>query len=161
MARTPAAVQQFVSRLVGPAASNARAEAGDIQSLIDAQGGGFTLAPWDWTFYAEQVRKARYDLDNETLAPYLALDRVLEDGVFFAAHELYGVTFAERRDLPVYHPDVRVFEVFDHDGTLAGALLRRLLQAGQQERRRVDGQLRRPVEAAGHEDRSSATSPTS
>jgi peptidyl-dipeptidase Dcp len=116
MARTPTAVQQFLSRLVGPAASNARAEAGDIQSLIDAQGGGFTLAPWDWTFYAEQLRKARYDLDNDTLAPYLELDRVLEDGVFFAAHELYGVTFAERRDLPVYHPDVRVFEVFDHDG---------------------------------------------
>jgi peptidyl-dipeptidase Dcp len=116
MAGTPAAVEQFLSRLVGPGAANARAEARAIQALIDQQRGGFALAPWDWIFYAEQVRKARYDLDNATLAPYLELDRVLEDGVFYAAHELYGIAFVERRDIPVYQEDVRVFEVLDHDG---------------------------------------------
>jgi peptidyl-dipeptidase Dcp len=117
MAGKPAAVDQFFSRLVGPATANARAEARDIQALIDQQGGGFTLAPWDWDFYAEQVRKARYDLDNAALAPYLELDRVLKDGVFYTAHELYGMTFTERHDIPVFQKDVRVFEVFDHDGS--------------------------------------------
>jgi peptidyl-dipeptidase Dcp len=116
MAKTPAAVDQFLSRLVGPSTANARAEARDIQALIDRQGGGFTVAPWDWDFYAEQVRKAKFDLDSEALAPYLELDRVLRDGVFYAAEQLYGISFKERRDIPVYHPDVRVFEVFDHDG---------------------------------------------
>ena len=117
MAKTPTAVEQFLSRLVGPATAKARTEARDIQALIDQQRGGFTLAPWDWDFYAEQVRKARYDLNNAALAPYFELDRVLKDGVFFTAHELYGLTFTERHDIPVYQPDVRVFEVFDRDGT--------------------------------------------
>lgn len=117
MAGKPEAVQAFLGRLVPPAMANARREARDIQALIDNQGGGFTLAPWDWDFYAEQVRKARYDLNNAVLAPYLSLDRVLMDGVFFTAQELYGITFKERRDLPVWHPDVRVFEVFDKDGS--------------------------------------------
>jgi peptidyl-dipeptidase Dcp len=117
MAGKPEAVQAFLGRLVPPAMANARREAGDIQALIDRQGGGFTLAPWDWDFYAEQVRKARYDLNNAVLAPYLSLDRVLMDGVFYTAQELYGITFKERRDIPVWHPDVRVFEVFDKDGS--------------------------------------------
>jgi peptidyl-dipeptidase Dcp len=117
MAQTPEAVDRFLSRLGGPAAANAAVEARDLQALVDRQGGGFALAPWDWVFYAEQLRKARYDVDDETLAPYLELDRVLRDGVFYAARELYGVRFVERHDLPVYHPDVRVFEVVDHDGT--------------------------------------------
>ena len=117
MARTPEAVEQFLSRLVPPATANARAEARDIQALIDQQHGGFAMAAWDWDFYAEQVRKARFDLNNEALAPYLELDRVLKDGVFFTAHELYGLTFTERHDIPVYQNDVRVFEVFDRDGT--------------------------------------------
>jgi peptidyl-dipeptidase Dcp len=117
MAGTPAAVQEFLGRLVPPSMANARAEARDLQALIDKQGGGFKLAPWDWDFYAEQVRKARYDLNNEVLAPYFSLDRVLEDGVFFTAEALYGLTFKERRDIPVYHPDVKVYEVFDHDGS--------------------------------------------
>jgi peptidyl-dipeptidase Dcp len=116
MAGTPDAVERFLSRLVAPAAANARAEARDLQSLVDEQRGGFALAPWDWIFYAEQLRKSRYDLDNDTLAPYLELDRVLRDGVFYAAHELYGISFVERHDLPVYQEDVRVFEVLDHDG---------------------------------------------
>lgn len=117
MAKTPAAVEQFLGRLVPPATANARAEAREIQALIDRQGGGFVLEPWDWDFHAEQVRKAKYDLDNAALAPYFEVERVLRDGVFYAAQQLYGLTFKERRDLPVYHPDVRVFEVIDRDGS--------------------------------------------
>ncbi len=81
-----------------------------------AQHGGFTLEPWDWEFYSEQVRKAKYDLDESQVKPYFELNNVLENGVFYAAHELYGLTFKERHDIPVYQPDVRVFEVFDADG---------------------------------------------
>ncbi len=117
MAKTPAAVDQFLGRLIPPATARAREEARDIQALIDQQRGGFALEPWDWDFYAEQVRKARFDLDGAALMPYFELDRVLRDGVFFAASGLYGLTFKERHDIPVYHKDVRVFEVFDRDGT--------------------------------------------
>jgi peptidyl-dipeptidase Dcp len=117
MAKTPATVEQFLGRLVPPATANARAEAKAIQSVIDAQGGAFVLEPWDWDFYAEQVRKAKYDLDNAALAPYFEVERVLRDGVFYAAGQLYGLSFKERHDLPVYQPDVRVFEVFDRDGS--------------------------------------------
>jgi len=117
MARTPGAVEQFLGKLVPPASGNARREAAGIQGTIDAQHGGFKLEPWDWEFYADQVRKAKYDLDQAELEPYFELDRVLRDGVFYAAHELYGVTFKERHDLPVYDPDVRVFEVSDADGS--------------------------------------------
>jgi peptidyl-dipeptidase Dcp len=117
MAKTPSAVDQFLGRLIPPATARAREEARDIQALIDQQRGGFALEPWDWDFYAEQVRKARFDLDGAALMPYFELDRVLRDGVFYAANGLYGVTFKERHDIPVYHKDVRVFEVFDRDGT--------------------------------------------
>ena len=94
---------------------------GALRSGADAgadrqQKGGFKLAPWDWQYYSEQVRKAQYDLDESQLKPYFELNRVLQDGVFFAANKLYGLTFKERKDIPVYHPDVRVFEVFDADG---------------------------------------------
>jgi peptidyl-dipeptidase Dcp len=117
MAKTPAAVEQFLGKLVPPATANARREAAVIQELIDAQHGGFKLEPWDWEFYADQVRKAKYDLDEAELEPYFELNRVLEDGVFYAAHELYGLTFKERHDLPVYNPDVRVFDVLDANGS--------------------------------------------
>jgi peptidyl-dipeptidase Dcp len=98
-------------------ASTARAsgEAKDIQALIDAQRGGFKVEPWDWEFYSEQERKAKYDLNQSEIKPYFELNNVLENGVFYAAHELYGLTFKERKDLPVYQQDVRVFEVFDAD----------------------------------------------
>jgi peptidyl-dipeptidase Dcp len=76
----------------------------------------FTLEPWDWFFYSEQVRKAHYDFDQAQVAPYFELERVMHDGLFYAAHELYGLSFKERKDLPVYQPDVRVFEVSDADG---------------------------------------------
>lgn len=120
MAKTPEQVHRFIGDLVSPATEKARAEAADIQGMIDRQGGGFTLQPWDWDFYAEQVRKARYDLDEEQLKPYFELDRVLRDGVFYAAGELYGITFHARNDIPVYHPDVRVFEVREADGAALG-----------------------------------------
>ena len=117
MAKTPEAATGLVSQLVPPATRKARAEAARMQALIDAQKGGFRLAPWDWQYYAERVRQAEYNLDESQLKPYFSLDRVLQDGVFYAATQLYGITFKERKDLPVYHPDVRVFEVFDRDGT--------------------------------------------
>lgn len=116
MAKTPDAAIKLLTDLVPPATAKARAEAARMQALIDRQKGGFTLSPWDWQYYAEQVRKAEYDLDESQIKPYFELDRVLHDGVFFAANKLYGVTFKERKDIPVYQPDVRVFEVFDADG---------------------------------------------
>jgi peptidyl-dipeptidase Dcp len=117
MAKTPSAVEQFLGRLIPPATANARAEARDIQALIDQQRGNFRLEPWDWDFYAEQVRKAKYDLEAADLAPYFELDRVLRDGAFYAAQQLYGLTFKERHDIPTYQEDVRVFDVIDRDGT--------------------------------------------
>ncbi len=124
-AGTPAAVNQMLARLVPAALANAKKEAADIQKLIDEQAKAsntktFTLEPWDWAFYAEQVRKARFGFDESELKPYFELNRVLQDGVFYAAHELYGLSFKERHDIPVYQPDVRVFEVFNADGSPLG-----------------------------------------
>ena len=93
-----------------------RGEAADLQTLIDKERGGFTLAPWDWQYYAEQVRKASYDLDESQLKPYFELNRVLKDGVGGAANKGDGITGTERKDIPVYQPDVRVFEVRDANG---------------------------------------------
>jgi peptidyl-dipeptidase Dcp len=116
MAKTPAAALKLLTDLVPAATAKARGEEADMQKLIDKEHGGFTLAPWDWQYYSEQVRKASYDLDESQLKPYFELNRVLQDGVFFAANKLYGITFTERKDIPVYHPDVRVFEVRDANG---------------------------------------------
>jgi peptidyl-dipeptidase Dcp len=116
MAKTPETALKFMDALVAPATAKARGEGDEIQALIDSQKGGFKLQPWDWNFYSEQVRKAKYDLDEAQVKPYFELNRVLQDGVFYAAHELYGISFKERKDIPVYEPDVRVFEVFDVDG---------------------------------------------
>jgi len=118
MARTPENAFALMTQLAGPAVAKARGEAADMQTLIDQQGGGFKLQPWDWQFYAEQVRSARYALDEEQIKPYLELDSVLVNGVFYAANRLYGLTFRERKDIPVYQPDVKVFEVFDADTSL-------------------------------------------
>jgi len=117
MAKTPEAALKFMDALVPAATGRAAGEARDIQAVIDAQNGGFKLQPWDWDFYAEQVRKARYDLNEEQVKPYFELDNVLQNGVLFAANQLYGLTFKERHDLPVYAPGVRVFEVFNADGS--------------------------------------------
>jgi peptidyl-dipeptidase Dcp len=116
MAKTPDTVLHFLNELIPAATAKAGAEGRDIQTVIDAQKGGFQLQPWDWNFYAEQVRKAKYDLDESQVKPYFEIDNVLENGVFYAAHELYGLTFTERRNIPVWQPDVRVFEVHDADG---------------------------------------------
>ncbi|MFZ3340263.1 MAG: peptidyl-dipeptidase Dcp [Terriglobales bacterium] len=116
MAKTPEAALKFMDALVPGTTAKAAIEAKDIQAVIDAQKGGFTLQPWDWEFYAEQVRKAKYDLDEAQIKPYFELNNVLQNGVFYAAHQLYGITFKERTDIPVYQPDVRAFEVFDVDG---------------------------------------------
>ncbi len=115
MAKTPRAALAFMDALVPVATAKAAGEARDIQRLIDADGGGFTLAAADWDFYAARVRSARYGIDEAAVKPYFELNRVLEDGVFHAATLLYGIRFIERHDLPVYHPQVRVFEVRDAD----------------------------------------------
>jgi len=117
-AKNPENAIKLLTDLAPAATAKARAEAADMQKLIDAPGGGggFKLQPWDWQYYAEQVRKAKYNLDESQIAPYFELNNVLQNGVFFAANRLYGLTFKERHDIPVYHPDVRVFEVFDANG---------------------------------------------
>ncbi len=116
MAKTPDAAEKLLRDLVPATTTKAKAEAAEIQALIDKQKGGFQLAAYDWEFYAEQVRKAKYNIDDAEVKPYFELNRVLQDGVFFAANQLYGLTFKERHDLPLYNPDVRVFEVTDADG---------------------------------------------
>ncbi len=118
MAKTPENALKLMTQLATPAVAKAKEEAAAMQALVDKQGGGFKLEPWDWQYYAEQVRAAQYALDEDQIKPYFELDRVLQDGLFYAANRLYGLTFKERHDIPVYHPDVRVFEVFDADTSL-------------------------------------------
>lgn len=116
MAKNPEAAKNLMNQISTPAVETAKREVKDIQALIDQQKGGFTAEPWDWNFYAEQVRKAKYDLDENEIKPYFEVNTVLEKGVFYAAEQFYGITFKKRTDLPVYHPDVVAYEVFDHDG---------------------------------------------
>ncbi len=116
MAGTPQAALTFMRDIAPAARARAERELADIQQMIDDQQGGFTAQAWDWSFYAEQVRLAKYALDESQIKPYFALNTVLTDGVFWAASELFGIRFTERTDIPVYHPDVRVWEIFDADG---------------------------------------------
>lgn len=116
MAGNPERAMNLLSTLAKYATGRAKEEAKDIQVLIDKQGGNFKLEPWDWDYYAEQVRKAKYDLDENEIKPYFEVTTVLEKGVFFAAKKMYGITFKVRKDLPTYHPDVVTYEVFDKDG---------------------------------------------
>lgn len=120
MAKTPVAVETFFAKLVPAATAKAKSEAADIQQQIDLEKGGFKVQPWDWEYYAEKVRKQKFDLDENQIKPYFELNKVLENGVFYAATQLYGITFKERHDLPVYQKDVRVFEVFDKDNSTIG-----------------------------------------
>lgn len=115
-AKTTTAVNKMLSDLAPAAVRNAKAEAAELQKIIDTNHGDFQLAAWDWAYYTEQLRKEKYAFDDNQLRPYFELDNVLINGVFFAAHELYGISFKERKDLPVYQPSVRIFEVFDADG---------------------------------------------
>ncbi|MBA7771675.1 MULTISPECIES: peptidyl-dipeptidase Dcp [Enterobacter] len=116
MAKTPAAALAFMRGIVPAARTRATLEQADIQKVIDDEQGGFTVQAWDWAFYAERVRQAKYALDESQIKPYFALNTVLQDGVFWAASQLFGLRFVERFDIPVYHPDVRVWEIFDHTG---------------------------------------------
>ncbi len=120
-AGTPKAVNDMLGRLAPAAVRNARREAADLQAMIDKEQAAagkptFKLEPWDWAYYSEKVRQEKYAFDESQLKPYLELDNVQQNGVFYAANQLYGLTFKERHDLPVYHDDVRVFDVFDKDG---------------------------------------------
>ncbi len=121
MAKTPAAAIGFMQKLVPAATARAALEAKDIQAKIDLDQAAlkqatFSLQPWDWDLYAEQVKKERYDVDENQIRPYFEINNVLQNGVFYAANKLYGLTFRERHDLPVYQEDVRVFDVIDKDG---------------------------------------------
>ncbi|HKQ46214.1 MAG TPA: M3 family metallopeptidase [Rhizomicrobium sp.] len=122
MAGSPQAVENFIRQLVPATRAKAAQEAKLIQAAIAKDGQKFALKPWDWQHYAERVRKERYDLDEEALKPYFELNKVLRDGVFYAATRLYGITFKQRKDVPVYHPDVTVFEVFEENGAPLGLM---------------------------------------
>ncbi|MCS5625525.1 MAG: M3 family metallopeptidase [Candidatus Marinimicrobia bacterium] len=117
-AQTPKAVNERLSSLAPKAVANANKEATDLQKMIDAEEGSFKLASWDWDFYTEKVRADRYNFDASQLKPYFEMDNVLQNGVFYTATQLFGITFKERFDLPVYQEDVRVFEVFNEDGSV-------------------------------------------
>ncbi|KAF1722566.1 M3 family metallopeptidase [Pseudoxanthomonas wuyuanensis] len=121
-ARTPEAVNAMLGQLAPAAVANAQREAADLQAMIDKEQAAkgepsFKLEPWDWAFYTEKVRAEKYDFDESQLKPYFELNNVLENGVFYAANQLYGLSFKKRTDLPVYHPDVTVYDVFNEDGS--------------------------------------------
>ena len=119
MAKTPGAARDLIERVWKPARERALQERADMQALIDAEGGNFKLQGWDWRYYAEKVRKSRFDLDQDQIKPYFQLDKMIE-AQFFVANRLWGLTFAARTDLPVYHPDVRIWEVRERDGKFIG-----------------------------------------
>jgi peptidyl-dipeptidase Dcp len=116
MAKTPQAALAFMRKIAPAARNRALAEQADIQQVINDEQGRFTVQAWDWLFYSEQVRRGKYALDESQIKPYFELNRVLHDGVFWAASQLFGLRFVERFDIPLYHPDVRVWEIFDADG---------------------------------------------
>jgi peptidyl-dipeptidase Dcp len=120
MAKTAKTAEGFMQALDAPTAAAQAREAKELQAAIDADHGGFALQPWDWEYYAEKVRKAKYDLDENETKPYLEIWNVLENGVFYAANQMYGLTFKRRTDIPTYHPDIRVYEVFDANGKPLG-----------------------------------------
>jgi peptidyl-dipeptidase Dcp len=122
MAKTPAKALGFMQQLGAPLAAEQRREAAELQAQIKATGGNFDLQPWDWDQYSEQVRKAKYDLNQDELKPYFEINKVLEDGVFYAANQLYGLSFKRRTDVPVYQPDVMVYEVFEENGQPLGLM---------------------------------------
>jgi peptidyl-dipeptidase Dcp len=120
MAKEPKTALDFMGQMVKPLAETQRREAALLNTKIKQEGGKFTVQPWDWYRYAEMVRKERYDLDENAVKPYFEVTRVLEDGVFYAANQLYGLSFTKRTDLPVYHPDVTTYTVTDRDGSELG-----------------------------------------
>jgi len=121
MAKTPEAVYDFLNKVLEPAMVAAKRDRDEMQQIINKEGGNFKLAPWDWWYYAEKLKKEKYNLDESELKPYLALDNV-RNGMFYVANKLYGITFTQRTDLPVYHPEVETFEVKENDGKFIGLL---------------------------------------
>ncbi|MDT0575149.1 M3 family metallopeptidase [Croceicoccus sp. F390] len=120
MVESPEAAVEFM-RGLAPATAQAQArEAAALEAMIKSEGGSFAVEPWDWNYYSEKVRKAKYDLDETEIKPYFEMTRVLEDGVFYAANQLYGLNFRRRDDMPVYNTDVSVYTVFDRDGSELG-----------------------------------------
>lgn len=119
----PEVLDPMLGKLVPAALANARAEAAQLQAAVDADGGGFAIEPWDWAYYSEQVSKRKFNVDAADLRPFFELERVLHDGVFFAAEKLYGITLVERPGLTTYHPDARAFEVFDAGGSELGLFI--------------------------------------
>ena len=122
-AQNPQNVNDRLNSLSPKAVANAKKEAADLQKMIDSEGGGYKLASWDWDFFTEKVRVQRYNFDANQLKPYFEMDNVLQKGVFYAATQLFGISFKERFDLPVYNEDVRVFEVFNEDGSILALFL--------------------------------------
>ncbi len=122
-AGTVEAVNERLASLAPPSLANAQREAAELQAMIDAEGGDFELTFADWSYYTEKLRQQKYDFDASQLKPYFELDSVLVNGVFFAAEQVFGLTFEQRTDLPVYHPDVRVWEVFEADGSTLGLFI--------------------------------------
>ncbi|PZQ63022.1 MAG: dipeptidyl carboxypeptidase II [Sphingomonas taxi] len=122
MAKNPKTALGFMQQLGAPVAAEQRREAAELQAQIKAEGGDFALKPWDWDLYAEKLRKAKYDLNQDELKPYFEINKVLTDGVFYAATQLYGITFKRRTDIPVYQPDVMVYEVFEENGASLGLM---------------------------------------
>jgi peptidyl-dipeptidase Dcp len=120
MAKTPAAARKMLTNLVPGVLERVKQEAEDLEAMIKECGEQHALAPWDWEYYSEKVRKARFEVDEAAVRPYFELDSVLKNGVFFTMNKLYGISFKERKDLPVYHNDVRVFDVLDQDGSQIG-----------------------------------------
>lgn len=120
MAKNPENVITFFNGLIPSATAKAQMESDEIQKMITSKGQDFTLEPWDWNYYAEMVRKEKYDLDENQIKPYFEMNNVLEKGVFYAAEKLYGITFKERTDIPTYHEDVKVYELFEENGEQLG-----------------------------------------
>ena len=120
MAKTPKAALDFLDQLVDASIKNGKTEAKELQKLIDREKGGFKLTPWDWNYYAEKLRKEKYDLNEDEIKPYFELFTVVEKGVFYAAEKLYGISFKPRTDIPVYSDDVKVYELFNEDGSTIG-----------------------------------------
>ncbi|HOG72808.1 MAG: M3 family metallopeptidase [Bacteroidales bacterium] len=121
MAKTPEAVYDFLNQVMEPALIAATRDRDDMQAIINREGGTFKLAPWDWWYYAEKLKKEKFNLDESELKPYFKLENV-RDGMFYVANQLYGITFTRRTDLPIYHPDVEVFEVKNETGAHIGLL---------------------------------------
>lgn len=154
MARNPERVYDLLNQLWSPALKRAVSERAELQDLIRKEGSDFELQPWDWWYYAEKLRKEKYALDDESLRPYFELNNV-QQGVFYVANQLYGLTFEERHDVPKYHPDVRVFEVKEADGNHVGILYtdyypRETKQGGAwmnnfREQSRIDGEEIKPI----------------